>query len=248
MNYGIKTFFRKKIFPSVGIDNTLARESWLRKVLSNLPDDARILDAGAGSQQHSKFCSHLKYVSQDFAEYDGTGDGKGLQTGSYNYGNLDIISDITNIPEPDESFDAIMCTEVLEHLPCPEKAISEFSRLLKPDGILILTAPFCSLTHYAPYHYCSGFNKYWYEYHLNRNKFHYIQMFPNGNFFEFIAQEINRLSLMSDRYSKSSPRSIERLSIFIIKWMLFRLSTKDNGSSEVLCYGYHVTAKKCSSC
>ncbi len=86
----------------------------------------------------------------DFGEYDGKGDGEALQIGEFDYGKLDIISDITSIPAPDSSFDAIMCIEVLEHLPDPIKAIQEFYRLLKPNGHLLITAPFCSLTLFFP--------------------------------------------------------------------------------------------------
>ena len=110
-----------------------------------------------------KFCKHLDYVAQDFGHYNGIGDEKGLQTGKWDQSRLDIISDITDIPEPDASFGAAMCFEVFEHLPQVEAAVEELSRLLKPGGKLLVTAPFCSLTHFAPYHYCSGFNRYFYE-------------------------------------------------------------------------------------
>ena len=115
-------------------------------------------------------------MSQDFAQYDGKGDGMGMHKGGWDQSNLDIISDITAIPEPDASFDAIMCVEVFEHLPEPIKAIQEFARLLKPGGLLILTAPFCSLTHLAPYHFYTGFNRYFYEKHLPANGFRIIEL------------------------------------------------------------------------
>lgn len=54
----------------------------------------------------------------------------------------DIFGDAMNIPLADNSVDTILCTEVLEHLPNPEKAIAEFARILRPNGVLITTAPF----------------------------------------------------------------------------------------------------------
>ena len=142
-------------------------QNWLKKTLSALPQGVRILDAGAGELKNRKYCGHLDYVSQDFCQYDGTGDGKGLQTDLWDTSRIDIVCDINAIPEPAQSFDDILCSEVFEHLPDPTKTLDEFARLLKPGGKLILTAPFASLVHFAPYHYCTGFSRYWYEYHLD---------------------------------------------------------------------------------
>jgi len=117
-----------------GTRNQATREAWLERTLASIPAGSRILDAGAGELQYKRFCSHLQYVSQDFGQYDGQGDGIGLQKGSWDQSRLDIVSDITAIPEPDASFDAIMCIEVLEHLPAPVDALRELIRLLKPGG------------------------------------------------------------------------------------------------------------------
>lgn len=236
--------FWKSLSPSVGINNESSRECWLKDTLLSIPQNSRILDAGAGTQRYREYCKHLKYVSQDFGEYDGEGDGSALQTGAFDYGKLDIVSDIASIPEPNWSFDAIMCIEVLEHLPDPIQAIKEFSRLLKPNGHLIITAPFCSLTHFAPYHFSTGFNKYWYEKHLAKFDFEAIEIIPNGNFFEYVAQEVNRISSISSRYSRTKPNWIELWCICILQRMLLRCSKRDSGSAELLCFGYHVHARK----
>ena len=90
----ILKFFR----PPVGVSNESSREHWLEETLRSIPDKNRILDAGAGTQRYRMFCKHLNYVSQDFGGYDGKGDAAGLQTGEFNYGSLDIISDIVSIP------------------------------------------------------------------------------------------------------------------------------------------------------
>ena len=52
--------------------------------------------------------------------------------------------DITAIPFPDASFDVILCSHVLEHVPDDRKAMSELYRVLKPSGWAILLVPFDS--------------------------------------------------------------------------------------------------------
>lgn len=54
----------------------------------------------------------------------------------------DVFGDAMRIPLEDNSVDTILCTEVLEHIPNPEKAIAEFARILRPNGVVITTAPF----------------------------------------------------------------------------------------------------------
>ena len=49
--------------------------------------------------------------------------------------------DIHNLPFNDESFDCVVCTEVLEHVYSPYKALDEIHRILKPKGSLILSVP-----------------------------------------------------------------------------------------------------------
>ena len=229
---------------NAGLRNESCRNEWLEKVLQDIPSGSRILDAGAGELKYESLCSHLNYVSQDFAQYDGMGDGAGLQMGTWNQTRLDIISDITAIPEANGSFDAIMCIEVFEHLPNPIAAIKEFSRLLRPGGLLILTAPFCSLTHFAPYHYYSGFNRYFYLYHLVSNGFEIQELVPNGNFFEYLAQEIRRVSAVTKQYTNRRLGIFGQIVLRLVLPILGRLSAIDNGSHQLLCFGYHVRASK----
>lgn len=164
--------------------------------------------------------------------------------GAWDTNKIDIVGDITNINEKDESFDVVLCTEVFEHLPDPVKALEEFKRLLKKGGTLILTAPFCSLTHFAPYHYSSGFNSYFYEYNLEYLGFELNEITRNGNYFEYLAQEIRRIRSMADKYTSQKVSRIERYATKIILNMLDRFSKNDTSSDEVLCYRYMVVAVK----
>lgn len=241
----IRRFFIKpKVSTTVGTLNEITRVTWLEKVLQEIPKGSRILDAGAGEQQFKKFCKHLDYVSQDFAQYKPLDLDSGLQMQNWDYGQLDIISDIASIPEKDNSFDAIMCTEVFEHIINPRETFTELSRLLKKDGYLILTAPFCSLTHFAPFHYYTGFSKFFYEKELERTGFELIEMKSNGNYFEYLAQEINRLESVAKTYSGVDFTRIDRKNIYQIKKTLQNLSDRDTNSSELLCFGFQILAKK----
>jgi SAM-dependent methyltransferase len=230
---------------SFGTNNEYERENWIRETLLTIPAKCDILDAGAGTQENKKYCSHLNYTSQDFSQYNGQGDLTGLQTGTYNYGKLDIISDIIDISRPNESFDAILCAEVLEHVPDPIKVIAELSRLLKVGGKLILTAPFCSLTHFAPYHFSTGFNRYWYEKHLPDNRLIIMEMGVSGNYFQYLAQELHRLPTVINKYSAGTNVNLPEVeAVETVLNMLARFDKESKNSWELLCYGYFVLAGK----
>ena len=50
----------------------------------------------------------------------------------------------------DEAFDCIYCSGVLEHVDDPFAGIKEMTRVLKPDGVLLLGVPFRQAIHMAP--------------------------------------------------------------------------------------------------
>jgi len=231
------------MFNLIGSDSSKIRLDWVKYNLSNIPNGLSILDAGAGELKFKPYCEHLKYVAQDFGQYDGKGDEDGLQTGNWNNDHLDIISDITKIPVGDNSFDVILCTEVFEHLPDAVATLNEFSRILKPGGILLITAPFASLTHFAPYHFC-GYNKYWYQHHLSRLEFTIESLVHNGSWFHFIAQELRRSRFISAKYSSKILGFVTRIYIIPVLILLSLLARFDRGSHEVLCFNYMVRAIK----
>jgi SAM-dependent methyltransferase len=223
-------------------DNEFVRQQWLAKTLTSIPAGLRLLDAGAGELQNKKLCEHLIYVSQDVCEYEGNGDNKGLHTGVWDTSKIDIVCDIVNIPEPDASFDIVLCSEVFEHLPDALKAMDEFSRLLKPAGQLILTAPFASFVHFAPYHYATGFSRYWYEYHLPMRGLEIKEMSPNGDWFSYVKQELLRLPSMARRYGDWC----WPLAYFVsgLGILYFGLRGKSNTAEDVACLGWHCVAIK----
>lgn len=234
------------MFNLIGNNTDEIRVNWVIRQLKSLPPGIRILDAGAGEQRFKPYCNHLQYIAQDFAKYDGGGDGVGLQTGKWDTSQINIVSDIVKIPVEDNTFDAILCTEVFEHLPDAIGAVREFSRILKPCGILLTTAPFNSLTHFAPYHFC-GYNKYWYMHHFPILGLTIESIEPNGSWFRFIAQELRRSRFVGVAYSSKFLGLITRISVIPILVLLTLLSRFDRGSHDLLCFGYMVRATKMKS-
>ncbi len=240
-NMNIKSI---KKFVRFGKSNDFSRISWLQKTLANISPGKKILDAGAGELRNKQFCSHLDYVSQDFCQYEGTGDGVALQTGAWDTSRIDIVSDISEIPAPDNSFDIVLCTEVLEHTPDPLATLKELARLTKPQGKMILTAPFCSLTHFAPYHYSTGFSSYWYEKHLDKLGFSLIEISPNGGWFDYIAQELWRLPWIGKSYSSRVLGVTALLFALPVLGVMRLMKINDSGSHELLTFGWHIVACK----
>lgn len=227
------------------IDNDAGKEKWLEKKLAEIPAGKALLDAGAGELRYKKYCGHLRYISQDFGEYDDSEKSEGLHPEHWDTKQVDIVSDITSIPLQDGSMDAILCTEVFEHIKNPVLALKEFSRILRKNGILLLTAPFCSLAHFAPYYFYNGFSKYWYKEYLSEFGFEIKEMKANGNYFDYLRQELLRLPYMANNYCVGYFKEGEiedrvQSSLTILK----QLSDMDRNSSEVLCFGFMVEARK----
>ncbi len=92
-----------------------------------------LLDIGCGTKPYQKIFE--PYVKNHLGiEYS-------LES-VYRGHKANIFGDGMNLPFADQAIDTILCTEVLEHIPNPEKAIAEFARILRPNGVIITTAPF----------------------------------------------------------------------------------------------------------
>lgn len=68
--------------------------------------------------------------------------------------NPDFVMSATDMHEfAESSFDVVFLLEVLEHIPQPDRAVSEILRVLKPGGVLIGSTPFLLGIHDAPHDY-----------------------------------------------------------------------------------------------
>lgn len=65
--------------------------------------------------------------------------------------NTDVVADAMRLPFDDESMDVVITQETLEHVRCPDVALAEVHRVLKPGGTLFCQLPFVIGYHPGPY-------------------------------------------------------------------------------------------------
>jgi len=104
--------------------------------LSKLQADMVLADIGAGQGEFSEIISRFNSIAVDFYPYDG----------------INIVCDFTSgLPFRSDSVDILLLSNVLEHVPEPEKLLRECFRVLKKKGVLLGSAPFIIGIHQKPY-------------------------------------------------------------------------------------------------
>ncbi len=101
----------------------------------------------------------------------------------------DIVADAARIPLCGASVDAVICTEVLEHVISPEMVLAETSRLLRPGGHLIVSMPFMARVHGAPVDY-QRFTAEKLTMLLTAVGFHDVSIRPQGFYFTVLADMV----------------------------------------------------------
>jgi SAM-dependent methyltransferase len=225
--------------------NQVERDRWVRAQAARIPAGSRVLDVGAGSAPYRQDFAHCEYRTHDFGKLEA---GQLLNSG---YSRIDYVSDIAALPVRDASFDVVLCTEVLEHVPAPVDAVGELARILRPGGHLILTAPLGSGIHQEPFHFYGGYTPFWYQRFLTDAGFRDIAIESNCGSFRFFAQEALRFVRTSGPFRLAMPIWLHI--VWLPLWLL--LVPILAGLVPVLCavldrydgekrftVGYHVTA------
>lgn len=131
-----------------------------------------VLDLGCGTKPYRGFLNCRRYIGID---------------GSIQV-KPDICSGSLNIPFKDNCFDAVICTELLEHLKEPGECLEEIKRVLQPQGYLYLSVPQSWGLHYEPRDYWR-FTRYGINYLLDKHNFRLVKTERVGGFLSLIGQE-----------------------------------------------------------
>ena len=148
----------------------------VRAAAAAAPPGARVLDAGAGEAPYRELFAHTDYMTTDWSE--------SVHPGAR---SADIIASLDALPVPDASFDLVVCTQVLEHVPEPAAVLAELRRVLRDGGELWLTVPFVGELHEEPH------DHFRYTSHglrglCERAGFGEVRTWPLGGYFTALAQ------------------------------------------------------------
>jgi len=221
--------------------NARTRNEWVAYKASKIKQSVRVLDAGAGECQYAPYFRHCDYKTQDFSQYSGTK--SGILAEEWKYGKIDYVCDISNIPVPDASFDVVLCTEVLEHVPKPIEVIEELARVLAPNGTLLLTAPLSSAIHQQPYHFYGGYSPFFYKKFLPEFGLDIKEIKPVGGLMKHVAQEVSRAGRVLEELAPDK-RSL-MLKYILTCWLPKVLAKLDDEVFiEEFTVGYLIEAQK----
>jgi SAM-dependent methyltransferase len=179
-----------------------------------LPPGARVLDAGAGEAPYRPLFAHCDYVTQD---WPGT-----VHEGAR---AADVIADLHELPVDDGSFDAVVCTEVLEHVAEPARVLDELARVLRPGGSVLITVPFVGGLHEEPH------DHYRYTSHglrglLGRAGFTDVEVEPLTGYWGTLSHVLRHATLSTTPIGRA-PRPLARVvngAMFVLSELLRRIA------------------------
>ena len=183
----------------------------------------RILDLGCGSVP--LFGLYKSFMSENICvDWD-----KSIHQNQY----LDISMDISKpLPFPDDSFDTIICSDVLEHIFEPKNVIEEMIRVCKDNGFIILNVPFDYWMHENPYDY-NRMTRFFYErFAEESDDVQLVLIKPLGG----------RIAVLVDKYAKIAVAHRWMLGRTVQRFYYKYLVKKDNADADTL--GFFLIYKK----
>ncbi len=183
----------------------------LSRIIKEYGLSGRVLDVGAGSflRYASFFPAGTQYDSQDIAASD-----KIQHT---------FIGDAAHIPAQDATYDVVLSTQVLEHVPDPFAVLQEMKRLVKPGGYILISCPQSNEAHEIPHDY-HRFTQYALRTYGKNLELNVVHIEPVGDFWSMMHRYgtrffIDAVRLHDHPWLGRGLSFVWRMSSPIISWM-----------------------------
>jgi SAM-dependent methyltransferase len=138
-----------------------------------------LLDFGCGEKPYRSLFNVDKYIGVEAEYYKEKHQDKVKQ--------IDAFWDGKSLPFKDEYFDSILCTEVIEHVFNLPHILEELNRVLKKDGVILITCPFVWNEHGLPYDY-ARYTRFALQDLLEKRGFTIQHFEKSGNFITTLTQ------------------------------------------------------------
>jgi ubiquinone/menaquinone biosynthesis C-methylase UbiE len=115
-------------------------DAFAKRAAASVPPGGFVLDAGAGHGPYRAHFQHTRYEAADFEQVPGK-----------SYRGNHYVCDLADIPVPNDRYDLVLLSQVLEHLREPAAVLTELHRVLKPGGKVWASAPLFYAEHEQPY-------------------------------------------------------------------------------------------------
>jgi SAM-dependent methyltransferase len=205
---------------------------FVARCAGELERGARVLDAGAGNAPYRELFGHCDYVTTDWT--------RSVHTGAR---SADVIASLADLPLGDASFDAVVCTQVLEHVGDPRAVVAELNRVLRPGARLWLTVPLVWPLHEEPFDFFR-YTPYSLRALLEQAGFVDVYVAPRNGYFATIAQLLriapDAVGWQDDRGGRSRARLFEDLRRLADQLEGF----EDLDDRRIFPLGYQATARR----
>jgi len=169
----------QKFNPNILCPDYLIMNRLRKALIKYIPNmTGRVLDFGCGCKPYKEFFCVDDYIGLD------------IQNEAHPHLNedIDIIYDPnSSFPLADNEFDSVFSTEVFEHVFNLEHVLRELRRVLKINGMLLISTPFCIAEHEQPNDF-ARYSSFGLKSLLERNGFQIIQQEKIGTSIETIIQ------------------------------------------------------------
>lgn len=188
------------------VQNYELTKTWI----DSLPSDYIVLDLGCGRLTNSNLLKNSKAIYIDGAYFEG----------------IDVVCDFSKkLPLKSSSIDAILFSNVLEHMKEPQLVMNEISRVLKKDGELLLLVPYSIKLHQTPIDFFR-YTKYALEYMSNNSALKVKEIKEVGGI-------LNIMGTLLKEALQNEEKFLYKI-LFRLQYLLYRIQKKLFGEGKVI--------------